>query len=84
MYSALEEADGKKEKYVPCRALNQQRVEIYIGDNCGSLWSQKNTAFKILVDEVINFYMECHVRGEISNRMPITFNVAKRTIAELL
>jgi hypothetical protein len=48
MYSALEEADGKKEKYVSCRVLNQQRVEIYIGDNCGSLWLQKNTAFKIL------------------------------------
>jgi hypothetical protein len=79
-YSAIEEADGKKEKYVSCRALNQQRVEIYIGDNCRSLWLQKNTAFKILVDEVINFYMECQVRGEISNRMPVSFNVVKRTM----
>jgi hypothetical protein len=80
-YSAIEEADGKKEKYVSCRALNQQRVEICIGENCGSsLWLQKNTAFKILVDEVINFYMECHVHGEISNRMPVSFNVVKRTM----
>jgi hypothetical protein len=80
-YSAIEEADSKKEKYVSCRALNQQRVEICIGENCGSsLWSQKNTAFKILVDEVINFYMECHVHGEISNRMPVSFNVVKRTM----
>jgi hypothetical protein len=55
-------------------------VEIYISDNCGSLWLQKNTAFKILVDEVINYYMECHVRGEISNRMTVAFNVVKRTM----
>jgi hypothetical protein len=81
MYSAIEEADGMKEKHVSCRALNQQRVEICIGENCGSsLWLQRNTAFKILVDEVINFYMECHVCGEISNMMPVSFNVVKRTM----